>query len=105
MALRVAIRQFSSYKKQSTYVTVRAQKQWDHIYGLSSVLAALHSQKRNQLEQLYLQDTTGQKQTTQKKDASLLQQVLELAKKHDISTVFTDKGRLNNLTDNKPHQV
>ncbi|KAI8876836.1 hypothetical protein K501DRAFT_326848 [Backusella circina FSU 941] len=64
----------------------------------------LHSQKRKQLEQLYLQDTSGQKQTTQKKDASLLQEVLDLAKQHGISTTFTDKGYLNNLTDNKPHQ-
>ncbi|KAL0140821.1 RNA methyltransferase [Mucor lusitanicus] len=70
-----------------------ASNPWDHVYGVSSVLSALRAKKRQTL------DTT-----TQKKDASLISDILSLAKANNIHAVAVDKGRLNNLTDNKPHQ-
>ena len=79
-------------------------KTWDHLYGLSSVLSALHSKKRSTFDTLYIQES-DEKKTTQKKDATLLEEITQLAKDSNIYTVAVDKGRLNNLTDNKTHQV
>jgi tRNA G18 (ribose-2'-O)-methylase SpoU len=77
---------------------------WDHVYGLSSVLSALHSKKRSVLDTVYIQES-DEKKTTQKKDSTLLDEILQLTKASSIYTVAVDKGRLNNLTDNKTHQV
>ncbi|CAO3614874.1 unnamed protein product [Mucor fragilis] len=76
---------------------------WDHVYGVSSVLSALKAKKRQTLDTVYIQET-DEKKTTQKKDASLLSEILSIAKANNIHAVAVDKGRLNNLTDSKPHQ-
>lgn len=77
---------------------------WDHVYGLSSVLSALQSKKRSTLDMVYIQES-DEKKTTHRKDATLLSEILQLTKELKIHTVAVDKGRLNNLTDNKTHQV
>lgn len=77
---------------------------WDHVYGVSSVLSALKAKKRQTLDTVYIQET-DEKKTTQKKDTSLISEVLSLAKAANIYTIAVDKGRLNNMTDSKPHQV
>ncbi|GAN05412.1 RNA methyltransferase, TrmH family [Mucor ambiguus] len=76
---------------------------WDHVYGVSSVLSALKAKKRQALDTVYIQET-DEKKTTQKKDASLISEILSIAKANNIHAIAVDKGRLNNLTDNKPHQ-
>ncbi|KAG2208552.1 RNA methyltransferase, TrmH family, group 3 [Mucor mucedo] len=76
---------------------------WDHVYGLSSVLSALQSKKRSVLDTVYILES-DEKKTTQKKDASLMDEILQLTKAASIYTVAVDKGRLNNLTENKTHQ-
>lgn len=112
--LRLFARQFSNagYRKPSYNSRVNSyntpspnsSSQWDHVYGLSSVLSALHSKKRSVLETVYIQES-DEKKTTQKKDASLLEEILQLTKASNIHTIAVDKGRLNNLTENKTHQV
>lgn len=77
---------------------------WDHVYGLSSVLSALQSKKRSTLDVVYIQES-DEKKTTHRKDTTLLNEILQLTKELKIHTIATDKGRLNNLTDNKTHQV
>lgn len=77
---------------------------WDHVYGISSVLSALHSKKRSVLDTLYIQ-LSDEKKTTQKKDDQLITEIMNLAKTFQIKVVALDKGDLNNLTDNKLHQV
>lgn len=76
---------------------------WDHVYGVSSVLSALKAKKRQTLDTVYIQET-DEKKTTQKKDSSLISEILSIAKADNIHAIAVDKGRLNNLTDNKPHQ-
>ncbi|KAI8092294.1 Alpha/beta knot methyltransferase, partial [Gilbertella persicaria] len=72
----------------------------EHVYGISSVLAALRAKKRTNLDALYYYAIPS----TKKKDQSLMSNILELAKETQLKTVSVDKGRLNNLTDNKLHQ-
>ncbi|KAI8646066.1 Alpha/beta knot methyltransferase [Parasitella parasitica] len=76
---------------------------WDHIYGVSSVLSALKARKRQTMDTVYIQETEETK-TTQKKDSTLISQILDLAKTANVAVIAVDKGRLNNLTDNKLHQ-
>lgn len=77
---------------------------WEHLYGISSVLAALHSRKRVVLDILYIQHSE-EKKTTQKKDDQLITEIKDLAKQLKIKVTVANKGELNNLTNNKPHQV
>jgi hypothetical protein len=90
--------------KVKSYNQPTSPSPWDHVYGLSSVVSALHSKKRSVLDTVYILES-DEKKTTQKKDASLLDNILQLTKAANIYTVAVDKGRLNNLTDNKTHQV
>ncbi|CEP17402.1 hypothetical protein [Parasitella parasitica] len=76
---------------------------WDHIYGVSSVLSALKAGKRQTMDTVYIQES-DEKKTTLKKDSTLMSQVLDLAKAANVRAIAVDKGRLNNLTDNKLHQ-
>jgi 21S rRNA (GM2251-2'-O)-methyltransferase len=85
-------------------VSTRSAGTWDYVYGLSSVASALHSKKRSVLDTVYIQES-DEKKTTQKKDASLIAEILQLTKAANIHTIAVDKGKLNNWTDNKPHQV
>lgn len=82
----------------------RSTENWDYVYGISSVISALQSKKRSVLDTIYIQDSE-EKKTTQKKDASLLAEILQLSKSANIHAIAVDKGKLNNLTDSKPHQV
>jgi tRNA G18 (ribose-2'-O)-methylase SpoU len=113
-SLRLFARHFSNAGYRKPFNNNRAKSyspstssstsQWDHVYGLSSVLSALHSKKRFVLDTVYIQES-DEKKTTQKKDSSLLDEILQLTKESKIHTIAVDKGRLNNLTDNKTHQV
>lgn len=111
--VKLSTRSFSNagYRKPVSNNKIKAYNskrdlpaEWDHVYGLSSVLSALHSQKRSVLDMVYIQES-DEKKTTHKKDATLLTEILQLAKELNIRAVATDKGKLNNLTDNKTHQV
>ncbi len=95
---------FNNNKTKSYNNNPSTSTGWDHVYGLSSVLSALHSKKRSVLDTVYIQES-DEKKTTQKKDASLMDEILQLTKDSNIYTIAVDKGKLNNLTDNKTHQV
>eukprot|EP00741_Cyanophora_paradoxa_P011387 tig00020556_g10998.t1 len=80
------------------------QKGTDFLYGVGPVLAAL-THKRRALHKLYVKKPSedapgGQK----KKDKSELFQIEELAKAQGIPIEFVDKGVLNVLSENRPHQ-
>ncbi|KAH8555445.1 RNA methyltransferase, TrmH family, group 3 [Umbelopsis sp. PMI_123] len=76
----------------------------DHLFGQTSVLMALQNKKRRP-KKLFIQRRTGESQfTTKRKDDVLLEQILKLAGTMDIPIIRTDKGELNNLTQNRPHQ-
>ncbi|KAI7907350.1 Alpha/beta knot methyltransferase [Cokeromyces recurvatus] len=78
-------------------------KIWEHVYGISSVLSALRAKKRSKLNTIFIQ-ASDNKKTKQKKDDSLILEILQLAKTSELKIVSVDKGRLNSLTDNRPHQ-
>ncbi|KAI8364251.1 RNA methyltransferase, TrmH family, group 3 [Blakeslea trispora] len=87
------------------FVQASATKKWEHVYGLSSVLSALQAKKRTSFETLYYHDTmNNNKVTTPKKDQSLVDTILQLSKASNVPAIRVDKGRLNNMTENKPHQ-
>ncbi|KAG2187492.1 hypothetical protein INT44_005181 [Umbelopsis vinacea] len=78
---------------------------YDHLFGQTSVLMALQNKKRRP-KQLFIQRRTSESQfTTKRKDDVLLEEILKLAGNMDIPIIRTDKGELNNLTQNRPHQV
>ncbi|KAI9287306.1 Alpha/beta knot methyltransferase [Umbelopsis sp. AD052] len=77
---------------------------YDHLFGQTSVLMALQNKKRRP-KQLFIQRRTSESQfTTKRKDDVLLEEILKLAGNMDIPIIRTDKGELNNLTQNRPHQ-
>ncbi|KAI9487831.1 MAG: RNA methyltransferase, TrmH family, group 3 [Benjaminiella poitrasii] len=96
------------HKKYKPVIKERAkissESTWDHVYGLSSVLSALHAKKRSILDSIFIQDSKENHTTSKKKDNSLIEEVLKLAKAANLKIVSVDKGQLNNMTDNKPHQ-
>ncbi|KAI9359540.1 Alpha/beta knot methyltransferase [Pilaira anomala] len=102
---RVFIRNYTYTKVNPITAKYRpaTRNPWDHVYGLSSVLAALRSKKRSVMGTLYILES-DKKKTTQKKDSRLMEEILQLSKESKIYVVPADKGRLNNLTDNKTHQ-
>ncbi|KAI9248902.1 RNA methyltransferase, TrmH family, group 3, partial [Sporodiniella umbellata] len=86
----------NKYPKRSPKVT------FDYLYGLSSVAAALHSKKR-EIKRLFIQLST-EKKTSKKKDQSLIDGIENSAKEMNVSISYADKGQLNNLSLDKPHQ-
>ncbi|KAI8576183.1 hypothetical protein K450DRAFT_258022 [Umbelopsis ramanniana AG] len=77
---------------------------FDHLFGQTSVLMALQNKKRRP-KKLFIQRRTSESQfTTKRKDDVLLEEILKLAGTMDIPIIRTDKGELNNLTQNRPHQ-
>jgi 21S rRNA (GM2251-2'-O)-methyltransferase len=73
----------------------------DFLYGISPVLAALGSTRRPSLSTLYLQQSLAPKL---KKDASDVARALALAERRGVRVVEVDKGELNNMAGNRPHQ-
>ena len=72
----------------------------DCIYGVSPVLSALRSQRRT-LHELYIQDTL----TTEKRSApTSLQEIDGLVADLGVEVKRRDKGTLNGLCGNRPHQ-
>jgi 21S rRNA (GM2251-2'-O)-methyltransferase len=90
--------------KIKSNASIQSAGTWDYVYGLSSVASALSTKRRSVLDTVYIQES-DEKKTTQKKDASLIAEILQLSKSANIRTIAVDKGNLNNWTDNKPHQV
>lgn len=101
------------------------RSEFEFVYGHASVLAALHSQKRQRLKTLYLQSASRSSPvTTKKKDRSaaierdivaskltrdvistLIESIVEQCRQRNIPVITTNKGELNNLTQDKPHQA
>lgn len=76
----------------------------EYVYGISSVSIALHSKKRAILDTIHVQ-RSNERKTTKKKDESMIESILATAKDLNIRIQYTDKGKLNNFTQDKPHQV
>jgi len=73
----------------------------DFIYGVTPVYAALTVQSRNPIKCLYLQENID---FAKRKDAALLKQIVNMAKKANIPSTTLNKGDLNNLSGQRPHQ-
>ena len=87
------------YEKQE-YLPIRGSYEDDNIYGISSVLVALRSGKRNISELL----TQEGMQLANKKDANAAVTIINLAKEKNICVKTLSKHDLNMLTENRPHQ-
>ncbi|KAI8097478.1 RNA methyltransferase, TrmH family, group 3, partial [Halteromyces radiatus] len=74
----------------STYTTPSIE----YVYGLSSVACALHAQKRK-VNQIFVQHRL---------DSDSISHITDMCREKDIPIKTMDKGRLNNMTMNKPHQ-
>jgi 21S rRNA (GM2251-2'-O)-methyltransferase len=72
----------------------------DFVFGISPVLAALGAKRRTP-GTLYVQDSLAPKA---RRDASDLARALALAKAASVRVVRVDKGELNNMAANRPHQ-
>lgn len=73
----------------------------DFIYGINPVYAALSVKTRNPMKCLYVQESAD---FSKRKDAALLQKILRMAKEHNIPSKTLNKGDLNNLSGQRPHQ-
>lgn len=72
----------------------------EFVYGVNSVLAALRS-KRRVVHKLLVQDTM---QMSKRKDAAAVREVEALAASAQIPVERCDKGSLNGMCGNRPHQ-
>ncbi|KAI7871082.1 Alpha/beta knot methyltransferase [Spinellus fusiger] len=91
-----ALRSYVGYRrdyKNTTDTTV------DYVYGHASVMAALKANKRSLLEKVYFQYNKEDK-----KESPMVESIREMCKTKNIPTIVTDKGALNNLTGDRPHQ-
>ncbi|KAI9007034.1 Alpha/beta knot methyltransferase [Phycomyces nitens] len=75
----------------------------DFVYGYTSVLGALEAKKRQRLKKVFFQQDAVNPYT-KKKDESFLQKIKDECIARSIPTEIVDKGTLNNLTGNRPHQ-
>ncbi|ORX47771.1 hypothetical protein DM01DRAFT_266444 [Hesseltinella vesiculosa] len=73
----------------------------DSLYGIASVANALHTQKRRALE---LKVQKGLQHSNQSNKKTSVAAILDQCTKRKVPIHYTDKGELNNLTDNRPHQ-
>ncbi|CAO3691989.1 unnamed protein product [Rhizopus stolonifer] len=89
----------NKYPKRSL---LKTEPDYEYVYGISSVTAALHSKKR-ELKSVYIQKF-NEKKTTKKKDQSLLDDIMKAAEEANIRVFYKDKGQLNNISLDKPHQ-
>ncbi|KAI9485073.1 Alpha/beta knot methyltransferase [Zychaea mexicana] len=90
----------------------------EYVYGLSSVQAALHARKRVHLDKLYIQKTIdryihlifffrvfyGASRKTKQKTSTRVSPILDACQQQNIPISQVDKGELNNMSANKPHQ-
>ena len=79
---------------------VRAPPPSDFVYGISPVLAALSAARRTP-GTLFVQESLA---PAVRRDASDVARALELAAALGVRTVRLDKGELNNMARNRPHQ-
>lgn len=94
----------TKYPKRTPLAEKTASEEIEYVYGISSVSAALYSKKRSKLEAIYFQES-NEKKTTKKKDKAVIDSIVKAAKESTIRVIYTNKGQLNSLTQDKPHQV
>eukprot|EP00903_Cladosiphon_okamuranus_P007067 g6869.t1 len=73
---------------------------FDMVYGIAPVLNVLRNNRREKLG-LYCQDGLA---PANKKDRAAANQIYDLARETDVPMTTTDKGYLNTLCGNRPHQ-
>ena len=74
--------------------------QYDRVYGVNPVLAALRSERRS-FHRLLLQETLA---SDKRQDRPALNELERLAEAAGVETVLKDKGTLNGRCGNRPHQ-
>ncbi|CAN0117390.1 unnamed protein product, partial [Hapterophycus canaliculatus] len=79
---------------------VDEDKNFDMVYGIAPVLNVLRNDRREKLG-LYCQDGLA---PANKKDRAAANQIYDLARSTDVPMTTTDKGYLNTLCGNRPHQ-
>ncbi|CAN0067778.1 unnamed protein product, partial [Scytosiphon promiscuus] len=79
---------------------VDEDKNFDMVYGIAPVLNVLRNDRREKLG-LYCQDGLA---PANKKDRAAANQIYDLARNTDVPMTTTDKGYLNTLCGNRPHQ-
>jgi len=72
----------------------------DFVYGVSSVLAALAANRREFIR-LYVQESTN---LAKRKDKNAVVQIHELARKMQVEVKYMNKGDMNNMANQRPHQ-
>ena len=100
------------YERQREYQAAQAErKSWmeehaiqfpgaEYLHGVSPVLAALRVGRRT-THRLFLQETMD---LAKRKDAAAIHDIERMALEADCQVMRTDKGRLNIMSDNRPHQ-
>jgi len=100
------------FERQREYQAAQAErKSWmeehalefpgaEYLHGVSPVLAALRVGRRT-THRLFIQETMD---LTKRKDAAAIHDIERMAIEGDCEVVRTDKGRLNVMSDNRPHQ-
>lgn len=73
---------------------------YDNLYGVTPVLSALRSQRRS-FHKLFLQDSLS---NDQRSDRPALTEIQRLADELSIKVELRDKGSLNGMCMNRPHQ-
>ena len=79
---------------------MQPDEQLDQLYGVSPVLSALRSRRR-ELRRLWLQDTLS---TDKRSDRPALREIETLAHEAGLPVGRRDKGTLNGMCRNRPHQ-
>eukprot|EP00752_Nemacystus_decipiens_P011249 g9997.t1 len=79
---------------------VNVDMNFDMVYGIAPVLNVLRNNRREKLG-LYCQDGLA---PGNKKDRVAANQIYDLARETDVPMTTTDKGYLNTLCGNRPHQ-
>ena len=68
---------------------------------MQPVLQALKSKRRERIEELRMLDSIDR---SERKDARAIDAIVDLAQQQGVKLVECDRGELNTLTKNKPHQ-
>lgn len=73
---------------------------YDNLYGVSPVLSALRAERRS-FRKLLLQDTLSD---DKRSDRPALTEIQRIAKQQGLQVELRDKGSLNGMCQNRPHQ-
>ncbi|KAL1918870.1 uncharacterized protein VTP21DRAFT_2892 [Calcarisporiella thermophila] len=90
---------YASHARSFSQKSNRQDKHIDYLYGHTVAIPALE-QGRRAIHELLLFEGKAHL----KKEKNIIEKIVNLAKEKGIPIIKTDKGELNNLTNNRPHQ-